>query len=182
MQRNELARRIYRTARISGQFILRSGKTTEHYFDKYLFESDPGLLKAIAAAMVPLVPSSGEALAGLAIGGIPVAVMLSQVTGLPTVFVRKKALKHGTSKLAEGPDVKGRRLVIVEDVVTTAGQTVTCAKDLRSLGAVVSDVVCVIDREAGGRENLEKEGLILRPLFTISDLRQAASTSPRPSP
>jgi orotate phosphoribosyltransferase len=109
--------------------------------------------------------------------GIPVATALSQVTGLPTLFVRKKAKEYGTCKLAEGQDVKGKRLVIVEDVVTSGGQIIMSVKDLRALGAVITDVICVIDRESDGRENLEKEGLAFQSLFTMSELQQAAAAS-----
>ncbi len=86
-----LARRVYATAHITGEFLLRSGAKSNEYFDKYLFESDPDLLKHIAIAMVPLVPPGIDALAGLEMGGIPIATMLSQLTGLPLLFVRKKA-------------------------------------------------------------------------------------------
>src|SRR3954468_19491701 len=100
--RDTLARAVYDVAHITGTFRLRSGVTSNEYFDKYLFEADPGLLRELAAALAPLVPAGAEALAGLEMGGIPVATMLSQVTGLPCRFVRKKAKDYGTEKLAEG--------------------------------------------------------------------------------
>ena len=174
MDRFALARQVYETSHIEGHFVLRSGRTSNEYFDKYLFEAEPRLLKAIAEHMARLVPEGCDALAGLEMGGIPVVTMLSQSTGLPALFVRKKAKEHGTCKLAEGEDAAGKRLTVVEDVVTSGGQIVESTKALRALGATVTDVICVIDREADARENLAKEGLAFRALFTMSELKSAA--------
>jgi orotate phosphoribosyltransferase len=170
-----LAKRIYDTAHITGEFTLRSGAKSNEYFDKYLFEADPELLKHIAAAMVKLVPPNIDALAGLEMGGIPIATMLSQLTGLPVLFVRKKAKEYGTCKIAEGGQVRGRKLLIVEDVVTSGGAILDAAKALREEGALLGPVVCVIDRESGGPAKLAKEDLILTPLFTMSELKQAGA-------
>lgn len=176
MTKQELAKQIYDTAHLTGEFLLRSGVVSEQYFDKYLFEADPILLKAIAEAMKPLVPDAGiDALAGLEMGGIPVVTMLSQVTGLPALFVRKEAKEYGTCKLAEGGEVNGRSLLIVEDVVTSGGQILLSVADLRQRGAIIDTVVCVIDREAGGAENLAKEGLTLKPLFTMTELENSVA-------
>ena len=168
-----LARRIYETAHITGEFTLRSGAKSNEYFDKYLFESDPKLLRDIAAAIVPLVPPEIDALAGLEMGGIPIATLLSQLTGLPTLFVRKKAKDYGTCKISEGGPVRGRKLLVVEDVVTSGGAILDAAKALVAEGAVLGEVVCVIDRESGGGGNLAKVGLTLKPLFTMTELKQA---------
>jgi orotate phosphoribosyltransferase len=170
-----LAKRIYDTAHITGDFTLRSGAKSTEYFDKYLFEADPDLLKHIAAAMVKLVPEGIDALAGLEMGGIPLATMISQLTGLPVLFVRKKAKDYGTCKIAEGGQVKGRKLLIVEDVVTSGGAILDAAKALREEGAVLSPVICVIDRESGGPANLAKVDLKLTPLFTMSELKKAGA-------
>ena len=167
--------RIAERATLHGEFLLRSGATSSIYFDKYLFESDPGLLREIAEGMAPLIPEGTEALAGLEMGGIPVATMLSQITGLPTLFVRKQAKEYGTCKLAEGGEVEGRRLTVVEDVVTSGGQILLSTKELRDQGAEIETVLCVINREAGGVENLAAEGLELRALFTRSQLEGSSS-------
>jgi orotate phosphoribosyltransferase len=103
------------------------------------------------------------------------ATVLSQVTGLPTLFVRKQAKEYGTCRLAEGGDAAGRRLVVVEDVVTTGGQVLESCAELRALGADVDTVLCVIDREAGGAEAFLSVGLELRALFTMSQLNAAAA-------
>ena len=172
--RAELAKRIYDTAHITGDFLLRSGARSTEYFDKYLFEANPDLLKHIAISMIELIPKSGiDALAGLEMGGIPIATMLSQLTGLPVLFVRKKAKEYGTCKIAEGAQVKGRKLLIVEDVVTSGGAILDAAKALREEGAELAQVVCVIDRESGGPENLAKVGLELKPLFRMKELKAA---------
>jgi orotate phosphoribosyltransferase len=170
-----LAKRIYDTAHITGEFTLRSGAKSNEYFDKYLFEADPDLLKHIALAMVKLVPPGVEALAGLEMGGIPIATMLSQLTGLPLLFVRKKAKEYGTCKIAEGGVVAGRKLLIVEDVVTSGGAILDAAKALRAEGADLAHVVCVIDRESGGAANLANADLILASLFTMSELKRAGA-------
>jgi orotate phosphoribosyltransferase len=170
-----LAKRIYDTAHITGDFLLRSGVRSNEYFDKYLFEADPDLLKHIAIALVKLVPPGVDALAGLEMGGIPLATMLSQLTGLPVLFVRKKAKDYGTCKIAEGGKVSGRKLLIVEDVVTSGGAILDAAKALREEGAVLADVVCVIDRESGGPANLAKVDLSLKPLFTMTELKKAGA-------
>jgi orotate phosphoribosyltransferase len=176
IDRAELAKRIYDTAHITGDFLLRSGARSTEYFDKYLFEADPDLLKHIALALVELVPKSGvDALAGLEMGGIPLATMLSQLTGLPLLFVRKQAKAYGTCKIAEGGQVRGRKLLIVEDVVTSGGAIIDAAKALREEGAELAQVVCVIDRESGGPANLTKIGLELKPLFTMAELKSAGA-------
>jgi orotate phosphoribosyltransferase len=172
-----LARRVYETAHLTGEFTLRSGQVSNEYFDKYLLESDPGLLRELAERMAPLVPDGTEALAGLELGGVPVATVLSQVTGLPALFVRKKAKDYGTCKLAEGGDLDGRRITIVEDVVTSGGQVVLSCDDLRERGAKVDTVLCLIDRESGGHEALSEIGLELRALFTMTELKAAATSS-----
>ncbi len=161
---------IYDRAHLTGNFTLRSGRVSTEYFDKYRFESDPGLLRRIAEALAPLVPSDTDALAGLELGGVPLAVMLAQVTGLPVRFVRKEAKTYGTCLLAEGGDLAGRRLTVVEDVVTSGGQVVMSCRELVELGALVTTALCVIDREGGGPEALAEIGVELRPLYSMSEL------------
>ncbi|HEV8423709.1 MAG TPA: phosphoribosyltransferase family protein [Actinomycetes bacterium] len=161
--------------------MLRSGATSHEYFDKYRFESDPRLLREIAEAMAGLLPAGADALAGLELGGVPLATVLSQVTGLPAGFVRKQAKPYGTRRLTEGFDVAGYRLVVVEDVVTSGGAVVESCRALRAEGAEVAVAVCVIDREAGGPANLAEIGIQLRPLFTMSQLARFASASPESS-
>jgi orotate phosphoribosyltransferase len=174
VERDELARTIYERTHLTGEFRLRSGAVSHEYFDKYLFESDPLLLRTIGEALLPLLPSGTDALAGLELGGVPLATMLSQLTGLPALFVRKEAKTYGTCRLAEGGALDGRRLTVIEDVVTSGGQVVTSCGDLRERGALVDHAVCVIDREAGGAKNLAEVDVELRALFTMAELERAA--------
>jgi len=174
MDRDELARRVYEVSHLTGEFRLRSGATSTEYFDKYRFEADPGLIRAVADALVPLVPAGTEVLAGLELGGVPIATVISQATGLPVCFVRKEAKTYGTCQVAEGTAIDGRRLLVVEDVVTSGGQVVASCADLRDHGGVVEHAVCVIDREAGGTDALAAIGVELRALFTMTALRPGA--------
>ena len=169
MIRSELAKKIYEISYLRGQFKLRSGQTSSEYFDKYRFEAEPLLLKAIAEQMAPLIPKDTEILAGLEMGGIPIATALSLHTGLPALFVRKKAKDYGTCQFAEGRDFKGKKLCIIEDVVTTGGQVLLSTDDLRKAGALVTDVLCVIHRGTG--TPLAEAKLNLHPLFTMEELK-----------
>jgi len=171
MDRNELARKIYNVSHIEGNFKLRSGQTSNEYFDKYLFESDPMLLMEIGNQLSKLIPEGTEVLAGLEMGGIPIATILSIQNNIPVAFVRKKAKEYGTCKLAEGSNIDDKKVCIVEDVVTTGGQIVLSANDLKQLGAQIKYVLCVIERDKTCRNNLKKEGLELLSLFTIEELR-----------
>lgn len=166
-----LARRVYEAAHLTGTFLLRSGATSSEYFDKYRFEANPALLKDISEQLAAKISGDYDALAGLEMGGIPIATMLSQITGLPTLFIRKTAKEYGTCRYAEGGEVKDRRLLIVEDVVTSGGAILDAVRVLRADAAIINEVVCVIDRQSGGRENLAKENLSLTSLFTIDQLK-----------
>jgi orotate phosphoribosyltransferase len=172
MSRSQLAREIDRAARLTGAFTLRSGRTSSEYFDKYLFESDPRLLDALVRAMVDLVPAGTEVLAGLELGGLPIVTLLSRFTGLPAAFVRKQAKPYGTRRFAEGAAVEGRRVLVVEDVVTSGGQIVISTGQMRDLGAEIDWAVCAIDREQGGREALAESGIELHSALTRSDLER----------
>jgi orotate phosphoribosyltransferase len=174
MDRPELARSIDTVSHLTGEFTLRSGVVSHEYFDKYRFESDPGLLRAIGEAMAALVPDGVDALAGLELGGVPLATILSQVTGLPALFVRKEAKTYGTCQLAEGGELEGRRLLVVEDVVTSGGAVLDAARKLRARGAQLDRVVCVIDRESSGAANLSAVDLTLVSLFTMTELSAQA--------
>jgi orotate phosphoribosyltransferase len=165
-----LASRVAAACHLRGTFVLRSGRTADVYFDKYRFESDPALLAQIVQELAPLVPAGTQGLAGLELGGIPLATMLSAATALPAFFVRKEAKKYGTERICEGGDITGMRLLIIADVVTTGGQIVMSAQDLRAEGATVTNALCVIDRESGGMEVARAEGIELRSLFTASQL------------
>lgn len=171
MDKSELSRRIYFVSHLTGQFTLRSGKSSNEYFDKYLFESDPLLLTEIARHLSELVPEGTEVLAGLGLGGIPIATALSLETGFPVAFVRKKAKSYGTRNLVEGTDVREKQVCLVEDVTTTGGQILESAIAMRALGAKVEHVLCVIVRDDVALDRLKEVGLGLHYLFHIDDLK-----------
>lgn len=170
MNRKELALSIARASTLEGDFLLRSGRRSTQYFDKYRFESDPTLLRAITEQLADLIPTDIDTLAGLELGGVPLATALSLHTGVPTLFIRKQAKEYGTCQLAEGGQVVGRRVLVVEDVITSGGQAVESCVALRALGAEVAHTLCVIDRQAGGRDALSAIGVELHPLFVATDL------------
>jgi orotate phosphoribosyltransferase len=172
MTKEELGKEIYKSSHLTGEFLLRSGKISNEYFDKYRFESQPYLLNEIARQMQELLPEDYDLIAGLEMGGIPLASTLSIWTGKHTVFVRKKAKEHGTCKFAEGAEIDGKHVVIIEDVVTSGGQIIFSSKDLRTDGAIIKYALSVIDRESGGRESLAQDGIELRSLFTMSELKR----------
>lgn len=146
---SSLARRIRDCAQLTGSFQLRSGAISDTYFDKYLFESDPVLLRDICVEMAKLVPAGTEILAGLEMGGIPVVTVLSQVTGIPAAFIRKEPKMHGTCKYAEGPDLAGKNILVVEDVVSSGGAIVDALTKLKADSVTPIGIACVIDRETG---------------------------------
>ena len=175
MTKNELAKEIFIVSHITGEFLLRSGQISNEYFDKYKFESIPGLLVPIARELKNLVPSGTKIFGGLEMGGIPLATALSIETNIPTVFVRKKAKDYGTRKLAEGLDFTGKQMCVIEDVVTTGGQILLSVKELRELGAKIDTVICVIVRDPKAFDKLAEEGLTLKPLFTMEELKKIAT-------
>lgn len=173
MTRDQLAQRIFKVCHLTGEFKLRSGAVSNEYFDKYRFEAQPEILREVAQQMLPLIPKDTEILAGLEMGGIPIATALSMASGIPVCFVRKKAKDYGTCQFAEGVSIKGKNLCIIEDVITSGGQVILSTNDLRKEGAQVENVICAILREPKSRELLAKEGLTLHPLFTGDELRNS---------
>ena len=173
MADTSLARDIDACCRLTGEFTLRSGQVAGEYFDKYLFESDPALLARVAEEMTGLVPRDTELLGGLELGGIPLVTVLSARLGLPALFVRKQAKTYGTCKLAEGPAADGRRVTLVEDVITTGGAVRDATLALRERGAVVETVVCAIDRSPGDEKPLADVGLEIRSVLTKAELDAA---------
>jgi orotate phosphoribosyltransferase len=173
----ELAADIDATCRLTGEFTLRSGQVSHEYFDKYLFEADPLLLARVAREVSQLLPAETEVLGGLEMGGIPIATAVSQLVGLPALFVRKKAKEYGTAKLAEGPDFAGKRVTLIEDVITTGGAVRDATNALREAGAVVETVVCAIDRSPAGDNPLADVGLEVRAVLTKAELDAARAAA-----
>lgn len=172
MDRKSLTQAVFKACYLQGNFKLRSGQTSTEYFDKYRFEAQPEILRAVAQHLKPLIPAGTEVLAGLEMGGIPIATALSLETGIPCVFVRKKAKEYGTEKFAEGLDIKGKKVLVIEDVVTTGGQILISTDDLRSTGAIVENALCVILRGKDLSSFAEKK-LNLKSLFTMEELKSS---------
>jgi orotate phosphoribosyltransferase len=165
-----LARDIDAACRLEGTFVLRSGQTSNEYFDKYLFESQPALLRRVAAAMAPMLPTDTDLLGGLELGGVPIATMVSSLTGLPAIFVRKEAKTYGTRRLAEGAEVTGKTITLIEDVITTGGAVRDAALALRNEGARATVVVCAIDRSGTVGGPLGDIGVETRAVLTQQQL------------
>ncbi len=175
MNKTQLAKQIRAVSYLTGKFKLRSGNTSDFYWDKYRFESDPKLLAATAAEIATLLPTNCDGLAGLELGGIPLATAVSLHTGIPCFYVRKEPKNYGTCNLIEGGAKTHSNLVVIEDVITTAGQVCTSIKQIRNAGYTVEHVIAVIDRQAGGAEKIEALGCSFTPVFTLAALETAGS-------
>lgn len=170
MNDRSLARDLNVASQLTGTFTLRSGQVSSVYFDKFRFEAEPGLLRRVAARMLDLVPSGSEVLAGLELGGVPIATAMSLASGLPAAFVRKKAKEYGTCQAVEGGEISGKRVVLVEDVITTGGAIVDAARLVREAGGDVTAVVCLIWRGDGPPAIPGLPDVPVLPALTKADL------------
>ena len=167
----QLVEMLKRTGAVKfGDFTLSSGRKSNYYVDKYVFETNPMCLDAIGERIARLIPAGSQKLAGIEIGSIPLAAIASVKSGMPFIIVRKEKKGYGTNKLIEGIYQKGEKVLVVEDVITTAKGALGAVHALRDAGLAVDNIVCVVDREEGGRENLEKEGIRVTSLVRSSDL------------
>ena len=169
----ELGAALREHAYLEGDFVLRSGRRSRYYLDKYRFETRPDLLgplgDLIARAVAEHAPDATR-LAGPELGAVPLAAAASLASGLPFLIVRKEAKEYGTSNRLEGVFEPGEVVCLVEDVVTSGGAALSAVGALRSSGLVVRHAVCVVDREEGGADALARHAVRLRPLFRASDL------------
>ncbi len=170
VSRAHLARRIADVATLDGEFLLRSGKTSQRYFDKYRFEGDPQLLKPLAREMAALLPTRTEVIAGLELGGVPLVTAIALETGLPAAFIRKQAKTYGTCRAIEGQDVAGKAVTFIEDVITTGGAVADAHEMAVGDGAEVLAVVCAIWRGEGAPGIRNLPTLPVHPAFTRADL------------
>ncbi len=162
----DVAKRITDASHLTGEFRLRSGVISDHYFDKYAFESDPELLRDICELLEPHIPEHTEVLVGMELGGVPIATVLAQRTGLPLALARKEPKTYGTARQIEGLDVRDKRLLVVEDVITSGGAVADSIDVLRGLGAHVSDALCVINRGIECPPLLAERNVRLSALYT----------------
>lgn len=156
-----------------GDFTLASGAKSSYYIDIKKASTDPKVLYLISIKMAEKMQMEGirpDRIAGVVLGSVPLAAALSLATGIPYVMVRKEKKDHGTGKLIEGDLNPGEKVLVVEDVVTTAGSSIAAIKTLRESGAVVESAISVIDRESGGKENYAEIGVEFYPLVKGSDL------------
>jgi orotate phosphoribosyltransferase len=178
VNREQLAAALLDRAYLEGDFVLRSGRRSRYYLDKYRFETDPALLAGLGRELAELVRSDGgdpELLAGPELGAVPLAAVTSVETGLPFVIVRKEAKGYGTGNRLEGVFSAGQRVCVVEDVVTSGGALLSAVDALREAGLHVSAAICVVDREEGGAEAIAAAGLPFHPLYTTSRLGVGSS-------
>jgi orotate phosphoribosyltransferase len=166
----ELGRELVKASYLKGDFLLRSGKRSNRYFDKFLFETEPALLKRLGKHLATLVPAETQRLAAPELGAVLLGGAVSMETGLPLVLVRKEPKGYGTSKQIEGRYEAGDRVTVIEDVVTTGGDSLRSAQVLRDAGVDVIHLVVVLDRGEGGEENIRQAGIPYSPLFRIQDL------------
>ena len=169
-EREALARDLVAASYLKGDFVLRSGKRSNRYFDKFLFETDPALLKRIGANLAKLVPRETQRLAAPELGAVLLGGVVSMETGLPLVLVRKEPKGYGTAKQLEGRFATGEQVTVIEDVVTTGGDSLRSIDALRSAGLEVIHLVVVLDRGEGGEENIREAGIPYSPLYRIQDL------------
>jgi len=182
-----LVQRIVETALLRGRFELRSGRISNYYLDKYLFETQPDILAELGQRLAVHVAASTNRVAGAELGGIPLVAATAMAANRPAVLIRNQKKGYGTSNLIEGTLETGDRILIVEDVATSGGQVLEAARTLQEAGGTVEKIVAVIDRQEGARENIEASGFPFASLLTRSDLgipaeseEDAADTRPRP--
>lgn len=165
-----LGKRLVEISLLKGDFLLSSGKRSNYYFDKYLFETQPDLLRDVTGQLLKLVPDGVDLFAGPEIGAIPLVTSMSLESGIPFIIVRKEAKSYGTGRHFEGKIASGQHVVLVEDVVTTGTQALNSARLLLDFGVRLDMCLCVLDREEGGADSFAELGLELRPLYTSTSL------------
>ena len=173
MTDDELRIALVEAAYLEGDFLLRSGKRSRYYLDKYRFETRPDLLgplgEALAAAVREHEPEATR-LAGPELGAVALAAAASLQSGLPFLIVRKAAKDYGTANRLEGVHEEGESVCLIEDVVTSGGALIDAVQAVREAGLRVSTAICVVDREEGGVDELARHAVRLRPLFVASEL------------
>jgi len=183
MNDGELREALVAAAYLEGDFVLRSGKRSRYYLDKYRFETRPDLLAAlgerIAAAVREHEPEAVR-LAAPVLGGVVLAASASLVSGLPFLMIRDAAKEYGTANRIEGPFEQGECVCLVEDIVTSGGALLSAIEAARDAGLVVRTAVCVVDREEGGADALARSAVRLRPLFRAGDLLEGEKTPAKP--
>jgi orotate phosphoribosyltransferase len=183
VNREELGAALGEHAYLEGDFVLRSGKRSRYYLDKYRFETLPELLGPLGERIAGLVAEfepEATRLAGPELGAVCVAAAASLASGLPFLIVRGKAKEYGTANRIEGVFDPGERVCLIEDVVTSGGAAVASVNALHEAGLECRTAVCVVDREEGGADALARHGVRLRPLFRAAELLEGAKSAAKP--
>ena len=170
MTREELIKRIKETAYLEGSFVLRSGKRSNYYLDKYLFETCPDILKALGEEFAKHITDDVTLIAGAELGGVALAAATAMQSGKKWVIIRNTKKGYGTAKLVEGALNPGDIVLLVEDIATTGGQVLEAAKIISDAGATVKKIVCVVDRKQGAEENITQAGYKFESILTKNDL------------
>jgi orotate phosphoribosyltransferase len=179
----ELRDAIREHAYLEGDFVLRSGRRSRYYLDKYRFETRPEVLEALGARLADLVAEhepETDRLAGPELGAVALAAATSLASNLPFLIVRKDAKGYGTQNRLEGAFERGERVCLVEDVVTSGGAAVSAVDAVRAAGLECRTAVCVVDREEGGVDELARHGVRLRPLFRVGELLEIPKSAAKP--
>jgi orotate phosphoribosyltransferase len=169
-EREALASDLVKASYLKGDFVLRSGRRSNRYFDKFLFETEPALLRRLAKHLAELVPKETQRLAAPELGAVLLGGAVSMETDLPLVLVRKEPKGYGTAKQLEGRIAPGEKVTVIEDVVTTGGDSLRSIHVLQESGLDVIHLVVVLDRGEGGEDNIRNAGIPYSPLFRIADL------------
>ncbi len=170
MTREQLIKRIKETAYLEGDFVLRSGKRSKYYLDKYLFETCPDILKALGDEFANYVTEDVTLIAGAELGGVALAAATAMATGKNWIIVRNSKKGYGTGKMVEGVLKKDDVVLLVEDIATTGGQVLEAAKIITEAGAELKKIVCVIDRKQGAGQNITVAGYNFESILTKNDL------------
>jgi orotate phosphoribosyltransferase len=183
MTRDELLAAIRELAYLEGDFVLRSGRRSDYYLDKYRFETEPDVLAALGDAVAAAIAEhdrEADRIAGPTVGGVVVAAAASLASRVPFLIVRGEQKAYGTGKRIEGAYEPGERVCLVEDVVTTGGALVEAVAALREAGLECRTAICIVDREEGGSDVLARHAVRLRPLFRASEVVEAAKSAANP--
>jgi orotate phosphoribosyltransferase len=178
-----LGLQIVEAALLEGDFLLRSGKRSHWYLDKYRFETRPDLLRALGerlAESIQEVEPETVRIAGPALGAVALAASAAMASGVPFIIVRGETKEYGTANRIEGPHGVGERVCLVEDVVTSGGALLEAVEAVRAAGLVVRHAICVVDREEGGADTLARVGVRLSSLYTAGDLLAARDPAADP--
>ena len=170
MTKDQLVKRVKEVSYLEGDFVLRSGKRSKYYMDKYLFETCPDVLKALGEAFAEHMTDDVTLIAGAELGGVALAAVTAIETGKNWIIVRNSKKDYGTSKMVEGVLKEGDVVLLVEDIATTGGQVLEAAKIIEEAGAKVKKIVCVIDRRQGAEENITGASYTFESIMTKEDL------------